>query len=317
VSPARRQAAHGDVLSSLLSPLIRLELASIGAIESASSREADPEYVILFMDTKTGKQASVEQMNSLLRRASAPETESGGIAEPMIRLQTVALQKASTTAMLEAMRLVEETLVARYRDVLPQLRGLERRAMQHVLDRAVKHWVVLIAHVAQRKDGDSSHADLLPYPLSSYFASPADRVCMRCMFDRPGKRGALQKEKPHTYLCAGCHDEVIGHFPPDLQRQVPRWSSDARRDRILHKAFSRLEKLRAVHEVQAVLAGMEPKIPMPAVERIADRTPVPTGRGRQAAQAPADLLLAREGAAPDELAYTDQLFDFRSVRRSW
>jgi hypothetical protein len=318
VSPTSKRTTRGaDALPALLSPLIQLEIASIGAIESVSPREADAEYVMLFMETKTGKQASVEQMNTLLRRARARETTGGGVVEPMVRLQTLALQKTNTTAMLQAMRLVEETLVARYREVVPKLRGLERRAMQHVLERAVSHWVILIAHVAQRKDGDSAHADLLPLPLSSYFASPEDRVCMRCMFDRPGQRGALRKEQPHTYLCSACHDEVVTNFPPDLEVQVPRWSADARRDRVLQKAFSRAEKLRAIHEVHRVMAGLEPMIPVPAADKRGESVPAPKGRGRNAPQPPADLMLVRDNATPDELAYTDQLFDFRSVRRSW
>jgi hypothetical protein len=318
VSPASKRPSRGaEELSQLLSPLVQLEIASIGAIESAAPREADAEYVMLLMGTKIGKQASVEQMNTLLRRVGAKETEGGGLAEPMLHLQTLALQKTSTTAMLQAMRLVEETLVARYRDTVPKLRGLERRALQQVLDRTVTHWMILIAHVAQRKDGDSSHADLLPFPLSSYFASPEDRVCMRCLFDRPGKRAALQKDNPHTYVCSACHDEVALAFPPDLQLQMPRWSAQERRDRVLHKALSRPQKLRAIHEVHRVLAGMEPMIPVPAAEKKEESRPVPLARARRASQPPADLLLSREDAAPDELAYTDQLFDFRSVRRSW
>jgi len=318
MSPAKKRASKGaEGLSKLLSPMIRLELASIGAIESATEHEEDSGYVVLMLETKTGKQASVEQMNTLLRRAGEKETESGGLAEPMLHLQTLALQKTSTTAMLQAMRLVEETLVARYRDVVPQLRGLEKRATQHVLERTVKHWMILIAHVAQRKDGDSSHAELLPLPLSSYFATPEDRVCMRCLLDRPGKQPALRKEKPHQYLCAACHDEVVINFPPDLQVQVPRWSPEDRRDRVLHKALGKPEKVRAIYEVQATMAGLKPLIPVSAKEKRMDSVPVPRGRVRQAVQPAADLILAREDATPDELAYTDQLFDFRSVRRNW
>jgi hypothetical protein len=36
-----------------------------------------------------------------------------------------------------------------------------------------------------------------------------------------------------------------------------------------------------------------------------------------ASTAASDLVIGRDGAAADELAYTDLLFDFRSVRESW
>jgi hypothetical protein len=175
-------------LAERISPLLRLEIASIGAISATTNREKDPGYAYFLREAKIGKQANAEQMNTLLRLAGRPQVESGGLTEPVLRLQTLALQKTNTTAMLQAMRLVEEMLVARYLELTKELDGFELRAMTTVRDRATKHWMLLVAHVAQRKDGDSSHAALLPLPLSSYFATDADRVCMRCLLDRPGTR---------------------------------------------------------------------------------------------------------------------------------
>jgi hypothetical protein len=306
-----------DKLAAQLSPLIQLEVASIGAIESAGPREAHAGYAVLFQETKSGKQANVEQMNTLLRLAGKPQVESGGLMEPILHLQTLALQRANTTAMLGAMRLVEETLVARYRETVKELEGLERRAMEHVLNRTTKHWMILIAHIAQRKEGNYDRADLLPLPLSSYFATTEDRVCMRCLLDRPGEHPALEKEDPHTYLCSACHEEAMAAFPPDLRAQMPRWTEEAHRDRVLHKALGRPEKLAAIKEVHAVLAGLPPEVPAPTPLKV-DATPGGGGSRRSAADQPAsDVVLPREGATADELAYTDLQFDFRSVRRNW
>jgi hypothetical protein len=300
-----------------LETLIRLEIASIGAIESAAHHEQHPGYTILFHETKTAKQANVEQMNTLLRMAGSREVESGGLIEPVIRLQTLALQKASTTAMLQAMSLTEESLVAKYRDTLSTRRGLERRALDKILARSTKQWMILLAHIAQRKDADSRAASVLPLPLQAYFATGEDRVCMRCLVDRPGVLPPLEKDDPYTYVCAACHDEVIADVPFDLQVQIPRWSAEARRDRIIHRALGRPEKLRAIKEVHAVLAALEPEIPLPATMKRLESRPVDRARWLLSEIVPSDISLEREGATDEELAYTDLLFDFRSVARNW
>jgi hypothetical protein len=302
---------------SKLQTLIRLEIASIGAIESAAHHEADPGYTILFHATKTGKQANVEQMNTLLRTADESEVESGGLIEPVIRLQTLALQKANTTAMLQAMSLVEESLVAKYRDTAPTHHWVERRALDHILRRSTKQWMILLAHIARRKPNDSRAAAVLPHPLDAYFATAEDRVCMRCLLDRPGVLPPLEKEDPYTYVCAACHDDAMADVPPDLRVQIPRWSAETRRDRIIHRALSRPEKLRAIKEVHAVLAGLEPDVPLPASAKRMESRPVDRARYLLSDMVPSDISLDRAGASEDELAYTDLLFDFRSVARSW
>ena len=303
-------------LAERISPLLRLEIASIGAISATTNREKDPAYAYFLREAKTGKQANAEQMNTLLRLAGRPQVETGGLTEPVLRLQTLALQKTNTTAMLQAMRLVEEMLVARYLDLTKELDGFELRAMTTVRDRATKHWMLLVAHVAQRKDGDSSHAALLPLPLSNYFATEADRVCMRCLLDRPGTGPALEKENPYTYVCAACHDEVAGEFPPDLVANLEASPKAIRHDRIIEKALSRPQKLKAIKEVHAAFAGLQPVVPAPAAEKRAESPPARMQHATMR-QPASDIAIERDGVSADELAYTDLLFDFRSVRRSW
>jgi hypothetical protein len=312
----KRITRDADELADRLSPLIHMEIASIGAIEAVGPREEHPGYTILFQDAKQGKQANVEQMNTLLRLAGKAQVESGGVLGSVLHLQTLALKHTNLTMLLSAMRIVEETLVARYRDLLPSLDGLARTAMETVFARATRHWLVILTHIAHRKEGNSDLADILPFPLSAYFATEEDKVCMRCLFDRPGELPALEKQDPHTYLCSACHDETVVEFPPDLRAQMSAWSEESHRDRVLHKALGRPMKLMAVKEVQSVLADLPPEVPMPASANAKQSPPV-RGRHRSVEQPPTDLLLDREGASADEQAYTDLLFDFRSVRLNW
>jgi hypothetical protein len=205
-----------------------------------------------------------------------------------------------------------------YRDAHAQLSGMARAVLERPFHRAVKRWVVLIAHVVQRREGDSSLAEKLPLPLDRYFASSEDRVCMRCLFDRPGALPALERgdPRPQQYLCAACHDEVLSRFPPDLLAQADRWPAAVREDRVIERALGRPEKLRAEREVHALLSGLPPDLPEPAAARAAE-SPVAARRARHADQAPSRLDLPRDGIPEAELAYADLLFDFRSVRANW
>lgn len=74
---------------------------------------------------------------------------------------------------------------------------------------------ILTAHIAQRKDGESSHAHELPHWLPHHFSSDKDRVCMRCLLDRPGAKRSLEKQDPYTYACAACHAETEAECPMD------------------------------------------------------------------------------------------------------
>jgi hypothetical protein len=319
---ALRLTSEPTLLADLLSPLIRLEIASIGAIESASIHESHAGYVMLFHETKTSKQASVEQMNTVLRIAGQRPVESGGLIEPLLRLQTLGIQKASTTALLGAMRVVEKLLLDRYADARKDLAGLERAAIEVASHRARKHWMILTAHIAQRKDGESSHAHELAYPLSHYFAGDEDRVCMRCLLDRPGAKLALEKQDPYTYICAACHEETETEFPVDLQRQMPQWREEDLRDRVIHKALSRPMKLKAVKEVHALLAGLAPEPPVKAgathkAEPTASTTVDDANGDPEVLQPASQLSIPIDGAAVEEASYITLLFDYRSVRNNW
>jgi hypothetical protein len=75
--------------------------------------------------------------------------------------------------------------------------------------------------------------------------------------------------------------------------------------------------LRAIKEVHAVLAGLEPEIPLPAAMKRSESRPADRARRLLSDTVSSDIALAREGASEEELAYTDLLFDFRSLARSW
>ena len=315
----RAARTTGEGLRDLLQPLIRSEVATIGAIETVMHHQKEPGYVVLHQATKTGKQANVEQMVTLLRLHGQQPSEQGGPIESILKLQSLLLQQVSTTATLGAMRIVQEDLVAHYRDVHARVDGLAREALTRPFDRAVTQWIVLIAHIVQRKEGDSSLAEQLPVPLGAYFASADDRVCMRCLFDRPGERPALERTdpRPYQYVCAACHDEVLANFPPDLLEQAMRWPDEVRRDRVVERALGRPETLRATQGVVALLSGLEPE--EPEVRRSGVKQ-VPRARVTIAPPATREapvVDLPRHNASASELAYTDLLFDFASVRRNW
>ena len=189
--------------------------------------------------------------------------------------------------------------------------------MKRVLERAVKGWHILTAHIAKRT-GDADEPERLPHPLSEYFAGSEAKACMRCTFDRPGELGAIEKAAPHpyTYICAACHDEVLADFPPDLIDQAVAWPDDVRRNRVVERALGRPEKLRAQKEPIAILSGLEPEIPLRREKLIADEDEL--GELAPPAERTLPVLnLVRDGATESELAYTDLLFDFMSVRRNW
>ena len=310
-----------ESLRDVLQPIIRAELATIAALDRVTQHTDDPGYVILYHSAKTTKQASVEQMLVQLRAAGEEPSEHAGALGAVMQLQTLLLQKVGTSAAIAAMRLVEEEIVVRYRDAYDAQTGAAKDALRRPYHRAVTRWVVLMAHVAQRREGDSSLVEKLPLPLGAYFASGEDRVCMRCLLDRPGADpalGALERSRPRPtqYICAACHAEVLSHFPPDLLAQADRWPIATREDRVIERSLSRPEKLLAERDVLARMSGLEPDVPAPAATRAAESPPVTTP-GARAAQPPSRLDLPREGASDLELAYTDLLFDFRSVRANW
>ncbi|MDP9348905.1 MAG: hypothetical protein M3P24_07180, partial [Gemmatimonadota bacterium] len=116
-------------LAARLAPLLSGEIASIGALDTALRHEDDPGYVVLYLDAKTEKQASVQQMLTLLRTAGEAPGQGGGLAEPFLKLQILLLQKVDTTLALRAMRRVEAGLVEGYRAQAEALDGVPGRAL--------------------------------------------------------------------------------------------------------------------------------------------------------------------------------------------
>lgn len=318
---ARAAGALGaPALEQQLRPLISGELAAIGAITAALPALGEPAYGALYHSSRMSKQANVEQMLTLLRMAGGAPPAKAGAAEVVQKARASVTQRVGETATLRAFRASEERLLAGYRATRAALGGFQRRALERPLARSTKRWHLLTAHLAKREGGAAGarEAARLPRPLAEYFAGAAARVCDRCLFDRPGRRPAFEKALPAQYVCSACHDEVLAGIPPDLRAQMDRYPPDVYRNRVLFFANERPEQLRAEFEVHAVLSGLPPEVPVPAVQRATAKLvethddakrPAEPGAGRQET--------APEAATPRERAYTDALFDPRSVRRSW
>jgi uncharacterized protein DUF2383 len=271
--------AVGISLRQELEPFITREISGIAAIDTAISHTSAPDYVVMFQDAKNGKQANVEQMATLVRMHGDSPDESGGIRKTLTRTQAAISSRLSTTMTLRAMRLSEIELVKLYSDALNRSDGLVRRALLKVLGRAMVHAHLLTAHLAKRT-GSKADANLLPAPLDDYFVGAEPRACMRCHLDRPGAAGALERRDPHpyTYICAACHDEVLGEFTPDLVVQFDRWPRAVREAKVIQHAIGHVSKLNAIGRVLYPLAGLEPDLPTPAAERaliVPAMTPTP------------------------------------------
>jgi hypothetical protein len=271
--------AVGISLRQELEPLITREISGIAAIDTAIAHTSAPDYVVMFQDAKNGKQANVEQMATLVRMHGDSSDESGGIRKTLTRTQAAISSRLSTTMTLRAMRLSEIELVKLYSDALNRSDGLVRRALLKVLGRAMVHAHLLTAHLAKRT-GSKADANLLPASLDDYFVGAEPRACMRCHLDRPGAAGALERRDPHpyTYICAACHDEVLGEFTPDLVVQFDRWPRAVREAKVIQHAIGHVSKLNAIGRVLYPLAGLEPDLPTPAAERaliVPAMTPTP------------------------------------------
>jgi uncharacterized protein DUF2383 len=271
--------ALGTSLRQELEPLITREISGIAAIDTAIAHTSAPDYVVMFQDAKNGKQANVEQMATLVRMHGDSPDESGGLRKTLTRTQAAISSRLSTTMTLRAMRLSEVELVRLYSDALNESDGLVRRALLKVLGRAMVHAHLLTAHLAKRT-GSKADANLLLASLDDYFVGTEPRACMRCHLDRPGAAGALERRDPHpyTYICAACHDEVLGEFTADLAVQFDRWSREVREAKVLQHAIGRVSKLNAIGRVLYPLAGLEPDLPTPAAERaliVPAMTPTP------------------------------------------
>jgi len=305
-------------LKALLDPLIARELATIGAIDTVMPRERHPGYVTLMRATKLGKQASIEQMASMIRAAGLQPVQSAGPVEAMLKLQSGTARRIGTTPVLRAMRLAEAGIVSAYGDAYGRLDGIFQQGLQKCWHRAQKHLAVLTAHIAIRSGRpELEEALCLTMPLERYFAHGEDRVCFRCLFDRPGALPPIERTDPHPYhyLCAACHEEVLGDFPADLLDAARRWTASERDARVLEHAVGRPSKLKAEMLILAKMAGLAPGLPAPPLPyKIAeDASP----KRRAPAQPLPRVELGGVAESPLEQAYADALFDYDSVRRNW
>ena len=298
-----------------LTVVIAREISGIAGIDAAIPH-ASPDYVVMLHDAKMAKQANVEQMAALVRMQGGTPDERGGVRKTLTRMQAAVASRVNTTMTLRAMRLAEAELVTLYVEALSDADGLVRRGLRKSLGRALVHVHLLTAHLAKRT-GSDAEASLLPAPLDDYFAGDEARACMRCHLDRPGAAGPLERRDPHpyTYICAACHDEVLGEFAPDLAVQIDRWPRPVREAKIIQHAFGRVSKLNAVGRVLHPLAGLEPEMPTPASEHaliVPAMTPTP-------GPAPGE----RSGALVVEIGdglegdYVKELFSTTQTWRNW
>jgi hypothetical protein len=304
-------------LDDRLAPLLTQEIAAIAALDAAIAAEKYPDYVVMYRATKTGKQANVEQMATLIRRRGGVPPEHGGLRKHVLKAQSAITERvAGTTATLQAMRVAEVGLLRMYTQTLEQAQGLTREALRKALGRTLVHCHLLTAHIAKRT-GATGELEHLPHPLARYFAGPTAKACMRCHLDRPGVLDALERGDPHpyTYICAGCHADVRAEFPPDLASQMERWPRRVQEARVLQHAIGRPSVLDAIHSVLFPLSGLAAERPVRAEEKavLLPSLEPPPAPSRDASRA----VLAVEPRTSGEAAYVAQLFDYRSVRASW
>jgi hypothetical protein len=303
-------------LEELFNPLIMRELASIAAIDSATPHESHADYVYLYRSAKAGKQANVEQMQSMLRVAGGRPATSAKALAGFLKMQARTAEMIGTTATLRAMRLAQTELMKRYEETFARVNGIVKKAIESCWHRSIAQWVVLTAHVAKRGLLEIEERIHLPMPLESYFANEQAKACMRCHFDRPGQNAPIERVDPHPYhyLCSACVDETFAMFPPDLAEQSKRWEKRDWESRVFEKAMGRPSRIKAELGVMTKYSGLAPKI-LPPPE---PREPATILVDRVAPSEPAiiEMYIAPAKSA-DERFYNELLFDFESVRESW
>lgn len=300
-------------LAETVGDCIREEMVSIGAINEAIRGEKDPGYVVLLRDAKSQKQAAVEQLSTLFRMSGQNPPESALLLEEVKEVEA-RVAGFGRTSVLGALRTAEGKLVDRYRELLDaQTDEFDRSVASRVLERAIQRWHILTAHLAVL-DADAEEAKRLPRPLSEYFASSEARVCMRCLFDRPGAHSTLRRHAPETYVCAGCHGEVLAAFPADLQTAVERCSIRRREALVIEKALSRPQRVLASRTVIAALSGLIGETPAARSKDYVEKT---LPRKWAVDERPAKVAVPLTGASPSERTYLEVLFEPRRVSRNW
>lgn len=313
---AEQATAAKESIIQVLQPLIVQEIIGISALDAAIAGEHSPGYVVLFQEARTEKQANVEQMATVLRMAGTTPDETATVREFVARTQSRAAEAlGGTAATLKMLRHNAREMFERYGDALTWTRdGLARIALRKARDRTAVQRQTLTAHIA-RHTGDEKEAAILGRPLEHYFAGPRVKVCFRCHFDRPGNRQPLERTDPHpyTYICAGCHDDVIAEFRPDFTSQMSRWTERAREARAIQHALGRTSRLMAAHTVVRALCGLVEEPPVPGPEKVL-APPLP-GPAPDPSERPGVTRV--EGTAADEAAYVAVLFDSGRLQEHW
>jgi hypothetical protein len=310
-----RQAPAASLQEALAAVSAR-EIAGIAGIDAAIAH-ASPDYVVMLHDLKMAKQANVVQMATLRRMQGGTPNEGGGIRKTVVRMQAALSARVGMTRTLRTMRQAEVELVGLYSATVSRADGLVRRGLRKVLGRALVHAHLLTAHLAKRT-GRNVDATLLPAPLADYFVGSEARACMRCHLDRPGSAEALERDAPHpyTYICAACHDEVLGEFTPDLAAQIDRWPRAVREAKVIQQAIGHVSKLNAIGRVLHPLAGLDRELPTPASERaliVPAMTPTPGPAPGERSGA----LVVDIGDGGLEREYVKELFSVSKTWRNW
>jgi hypothetical protein len=303
-------------LEELFNPLITRELASIAAIDVALPHESHADYVYLYRSAKAGKQANVEQMQSMLRVAGGRPSTSAKVLATFLKMQTRTAEMIGTTPTLRAMRLAQTELMKRYEDTFAEVEGTVQKAIETCWHRAIAQWVVLTAHIAKRGALEIEERIHLPMPLECYFAGEEAKACMRCHFDRPGLNTPIERVDPHPYhyLCSGCVDETFAMFPPDIAEQSKRWPKRDWESRVFEKAMSRPSKIKAELGVMMKFSGLAPKLAPPPEPR--DPATLKIEKIPKSEPAITEMYIPPSKSS-DEQSYNELLFDFESVRENW
>lgn len=305
-------------LGDLLNALIWREIAAIGAIEAAVARQTHPGYSFLFTEAKLEKQANVSQLAMVLRLAGEQPDFSTGLTGALLKGQAALTQAVDTTATLRAMRLVGRELLTQYTGALERAHGIRHTAIRKALTRAIVQDTVLSAHIARRSGAPADERDL-PRSLGAYFATEQARVCLRCLLDRPGRKPPLERSepRPHQYICGACHHEVSEGLPPDLREQAERWPAQLREDRLIHRALSRPERVKAFDEVLYPLSGIEAHVPEPAAARAVDMPDAIATPGPREDAPDGVMSIEPAHAGGLEEDYVTVLFTPERLQRDW
>jgi hypothetical protein len=222
---------------------------------------------------------------------------------------------SGTAATLRMLRRDARELFERYAEALSSApEGLARTVLKKAQDRTVVQRQTLTAHIA-KLSGEVEEAAILGRALSEYFAGPEAKVCFRCHFDRPGARPPLERTDPHpyTYICAGCHDDVIAEVRPDLAAQMSRWTPRAQEARAIQHALGRPSRLMASHTVARQLSGLAETPPVLGAAKTLSAAlagPTPDSAARRG-------VTRVNGTGADEAAYLAILFDRERVGKNW